>query len=122
MKRGRKQKIGQDVGSFLRQYGRRKHAGHDPNDRGYDRELEAKLKRLPPEELDLLIRGELGWNSRVEGVCLLVRVGAISRHASVRDRLRSTGFTAQSEDVTADTLADYLGNHPDLVEEWLRYS
>jgi hypothetical protein len=47
-----------EIGAFVRQYARRKHAGHDPNDRRYDRELERTIKHMDPRELDLLMRGE----------------------------------------------------------------
>jgi hypothetical protein len=52
----RKKHLETQLARFLRQY-RRKHGKFDPNDRDYDRELEAKLKRLRPEELDELMRG-----------------------------------------------------------------
>jgi hypothetical protein len=43
----------------MRQYGRRgKVRGVDPNDRGYDRQMENAIKRLPPAELDAFMRGE----------------------------------------------------------------
>ena len=43
----------------MRQYGRRGGVrGVDPNDRGYSREMENAIKRLPPSELDALMRGE----------------------------------------------------------------
>jgi hypothetical protein len=32
--------------------------GHDPNDRRYDREVERRVKRMDPEELDAMMRGE----------------------------------------------------------------
>ena len=54
----RKKKLNADLGNFLDQYGRRAHRGHDPNDRRYDRDLEEKIKRMDPEELDAIIRGE----------------------------------------------------------------
>ena len=54
----RKQKIATEIGAFMRQYQRKAHAGHDPNDRWYDRKLEAKLKRMRPEDLDELLNGE----------------------------------------------------------------
>lgn len=54
----RKQKMAAEVGAFMRQYQRKAHAGHDPNDRSYDRKLEAKLKRMRPEDLDELLHGE----------------------------------------------------------------
>ena len=54
----RKQKMAAEIGAFMRQYQRKAHAGHDPNDRSYSRKLEAKLKRMRPEELDELLHGE----------------------------------------------------------------
>ena len=42
----------------MRQYGRKAHPGHDPNDRGYDRELERYIKSMDPLELDELIRDD----------------------------------------------------------------
>ena len=47
-----------DVGLFLRQYGRKRRIGYDPNDRAYCREFEAVVKRMDPEALDRLIRGD----------------------------------------------------------------
>jgi transposase len=41
---------------FAKQYGRRAHAGFDPNDRKYDREIEKAVRRMKPEELDKLLR------------------------------------------------------------------
>jgi hypothetical protein len=46
------------LGAFLRQYGRKRQKGREPNDRGYDRKLEAKVQRMRPEDLDELLRGE----------------------------------------------------------------
>jgi hypothetical protein len=54
----RRQRLQGELGAFMRQYGRRKHAGHDPNDRGYDRELEQQMKHMDPRELDELLHGE----------------------------------------------------------------
>jgi hypothetical protein len=55
----RKQKIAAQVGEFMRQYQRKAQGGMaEPNDRQYSRKLERKLKRLKPEELDELLRGE----------------------------------------------------------------
>jgi len=54
----RKEKMAAEIGAFMRQYQRKAHSGHDPNDRQYDRELEAKLKRMRPEDLDELLHGE----------------------------------------------------------------
>lgn len=54
-----KETIAKRMGAFLRQYKRKAHPGHDPNDRGYSREIEQYLKRLKPEDLDVLLNGEL---------------------------------------------------------------
>ena len=48
------------VANFVRQYGRRRQKGVEPNDRQYDREVEARLKRLAPDELDGLLRDDEG--------------------------------------------------------------
>jgi hypothetical protein len=58
-KRRKKRRLSEaDLGLFLRQYGRKAHRGHDPNDRGYCRRVEDKIKRMKPEDVDRLIRGE----------------------------------------------------------------
>ncbi|WP_156434655.1 hypothetical protein [Bradyrhizobium lablabi] len=44
------------VSVFLQQYGRKAQRGVEPNDRRYSRDVEKALKRLKPEEFDLLIR------------------------------------------------------------------
>jgi hypothetical protein len=56
----RKRKIiEQNLGGFLRQYARKAQKnGSDPNDRWYDREIEERIKRMKPEDLDRLMRGE----------------------------------------------------------------
>jgi hypothetical protein len=54
-----KEAIAKRMGEFQRQYKRRAHPGHDPNDRGYDRAIEQYIRRLRPEELDVLLNGEL---------------------------------------------------------------
>jgi hypothetical protein len=55
----RKRKLAVDLAAFMQQYRRKSDANHDPNDRNYDRELEAKIKRMPAEELDRLLKGEV---------------------------------------------------------------
>jgi hypothetical protein len=56
---GRKKKIpAAELVRFLRQYRRKKVRNIDPNDRQYDRELEARIKRMSAEELDQLLRDE----------------------------------------------------------------
>jgi hypothetical protein len=47
-----------EVATFVQQYGRKSQKGVEPNDRRYDRQLEATIKKLPPEELDSLIRDD----------------------------------------------------------------
>jgi hypothetical protein len=46
------------VGTFLRLYGRRAQKGVEPNDRPYNPEVEAYVKRLKPEDLDRLLHGD----------------------------------------------------------------
>ena len=45
----RKEKLEGDLAAFPQQYRCKSDAPHDPNDRWYDRELEAKIKRMSPE-------------------------------------------------------------------------
>ena len=45
--------------NFIKQYGRKKQKkGSDPNDRQYNRELEEKIKRMKPEEIQELINDD----------------------------------------------------------------
>ena len=46
------------VRTFVQQYERKAHKGHDPNDRRYDRDTEKSVKRLKPDELDRLLRDD----------------------------------------------------------------
>jgi ribosomal protein S18 len=41
---------------FVQEYGRKAQKGVEPNDRGYDREIEKAVKRMKPDELDRLLR------------------------------------------------------------------
>ncbi|CDX55518.1 hypothetical protein MPL3365_200109 [Mesorhizobium plurifarium] len=43
---------------FAKQYGRKAQRNTEPNDRRYDREIEAEIKRMRPDTLDTLIRDE----------------------------------------------------------------
>ncbi len=45
-----------EVARFVQQYARRSRSGLDANDRGHDRGIEARIKRMRPEELDRLLR------------------------------------------------------------------
>lgn len=53
----RKRKMAAQIGEFLRQYQRKAQRGAEPNDRGYSRKFEQKLKRMRPDELDDLLHG-----------------------------------------------------------------
>jgi len=47
----------QKIARFVRLYGRKaRKGGLDPNDRGYDRDVEKQIKAMKPEELDRLLR------------------------------------------------------------------
>ena len=52
-KRGKK--LRQDLAQFLKQYARKAPKKGEPNDRRYDRKIEAIVKRLRPEDLDMLL-------------------------------------------------------------------
>lgn len=55
MSGGRKKWMRANIGTFLQQYQRKAQRGVEPNDRHYDRDFEAKLKRMKPEELSHLM-------------------------------------------------------------------
>ncbi|HUL04480.1 MAG TPA: hypothetical protein VLV16_14765 [Gemmatimonadales bacterium] len=57
-KRGKK--LREELTLFLKQYARKAQKNADPNDRRYDRKVEAIVKRLRPEDLDALLDGEEG--------------------------------------------------------------
>jgi len=42
----RRKNISNDLGKFLREYGRRAQKGQDPNDRIYDRDIEKQLRHI----------------------------------------------------------------------------
>jgi hypothetical protein len=44
------------LSEFVRQYARKAYPQLDPNDRRYDRQIAAKIRRMNPEELDALLR------------------------------------------------------------------
>ena len=54
----RRDNIRRNVGVFLKQYRRKAHAGHDPNDRRYSRDMEKRIKSMNPEELSEAMAGE----------------------------------------------------------------
>ncbi len=47
-----------DVATFAKVYARKAQKRREPNDRHYSRELEQKLKRLRPTELDRLLHDD----------------------------------------------------------------
>jgi hypothetical protein len=53
-----KKQLRDQLGLFIQQYGRKKNAGQDPNDRAYDRKLEKKIRKMDPMELDALLRDD----------------------------------------------------------------
>ncbi|WP_235024671.1 hypothetical protein [Caballeronia arvi] len=42
----------------MQKYARKAHAGHDPNDRRYDRKIEKAIRTLRPDELSELLSGD----------------------------------------------------------------
>jgi len=54
----KRKKLASDIAIYLREVGRNAQKGQEPNDRGHDRELERKLKRMSPFEIDALTRAE----------------------------------------------------------------
>lgn len=54
----KKQRLANATATYLRQIGRKAQKGVEPNDRAYDRKLDHKLKRMRPEDVDALFRGE----------------------------------------------------------------
>lgn len=54
--------IAKGIGSFLQQYQRKAQRGVEPNDRGYDRSFEKKIKAMNPEELSEVMHGDTDSN------------------------------------------------------------
>jgi hypothetical protein len=60
----RRKRLHAEIGGFMKKYGKKKHPNRfDPNDRQIDHELERELMRLPPEELNDLLHGDLEGDS-----------------------------------------------------------
>lgn len=53
--REKKERLAAETAVYLRQIGRKAQKGREPNDRRFDRELDEKLKRMRPEDVDALI-------------------------------------------------------------------
>ena len=43
---------------FAEQYGRKAQKGIEPNDRRYEREVEGRVKRMPPQALDAMLNDD----------------------------------------------------------------
>jgi hypothetical protein len=56
--REKKQRLSDATACYLRQIGRQAQKGVEPNDRRFDHKLDEKLKRMRPEDVDALFRGE----------------------------------------------------------------
>ncbi|GAB7553167.1 hypothetical protein NRB_26730 [Novosphingobium sp. 11B] len=54
----KKQRLAAATARYLKQIGRQAQKGLEPNDRGFDHKLDAKLKRMRPEDVDALFRDE----------------------------------------------------------------
>ena len=50
--------LSKEIGVFLQQYRRKAQKGKEPNDRSYDRGIEQIIRKLKPEDLDVLLNGE----------------------------------------------------------------
>lgn len=59
----RKKRLAQEIGSFVQQYRRPTNPNIDPNDRRYDRQVEARVRRLGAEEFQALL--ESGAESEI---------------------------------------------------------
>lgn len=57
MNRRRRQRLEGEVGVFLKKYNKKRQRGWDPNDRQYNRSVEALVQRMTPEDLDDLMNG-----------------------------------------------------------------
>lgn len=51
----RKELLREKIAQFVKQYRRKRGRSIDPNDRHYDRELEERIKKMRPEDLDELM-------------------------------------------------------------------
>jgi hypothetical protein len=62
----RQERLEGEIGVFVKQYGRQRHAGREPNDRRYDRATEQAINQMDPIELDALMRGEFEDDADIE--------------------------------------------------------
>ncbi|OAJ51842.1 hypothetical protein A6V36_14825 [Paraburkholderia ginsengiterrae] len=57
MKKLDQRMVGQ-LGCFVQTYARKAHAGYDPNDRRYDKQMEEAMQRLRPVDFSDLLSGD----------------------------------------------------------------
>jgi hypothetical protein len=57
MNEKKKNRLQGRIRKFIQQYCRKHYPQYDPNDRTYDRKLEAQLRRMKPEDLNEPING-----------------------------------------------------------------
>ncbi|MGA2185544.1 MAG: hypothetical protein ABSH47_21200 [Bryobacteraceae bacterium] len=53
-----RKELARQMGEFLRLYRRKAQKGVEPNDRRYDGGIAQYIRRLKPEDLDVLLNGE----------------------------------------------------------------
>ena len=108
----RRQRLEGRIGTFIRQYARKRHPRHDPNDRRYNREVEAMVKRMDPQELDALLRDE--GDSRAE-----LALGELCSRLGYCDALYESSAIFEDPPPDADAFVDAVlraeGREPDLV-------
>jgi hypothetical protein len=54
----RQDRLANDIALYTQQVGRKAQRGADPNDRKHDQELESRLKRMSPLDIDQLTRAD----------------------------------------------------------------
>lgn len=53
-----KEALSRNVGTFVQQYRRKAQKGKESNDRRYDPRIEEVIRKLKPEELDVILNGD----------------------------------------------------------------
>ena len=86
----RKRKLESELGAFLQQYQRPASSMTDPNDRRYDRRVEAKVQRLSAEDFDSLAHSEDVEDLRLKAELGLAEFLRKDRKARFRRLLAST--------------------------------
>ena len=56
----RNQRLQSQLGVFLQEYAKKAQSSGDPNDRRYNRKVEALIKRMKPEQFDELLNASDG--------------------------------------------------------------